>query len=205
MQPETENLSQTRSKSSLLSNIFITLLLIVGGIIAGYFHSITQPQQWKVTAKLAHPKITDLGNYFSLYSTYSIVQNDGKSDPNLEKNITEAVFNEFTKTITAEDNRQQFLKNHSIVKQIAEVHYKSTNEIALDLGENLLFDPNENTLSLVLVNPEQAVKLLNDFLSQSTNLARREINNDLIAKWKFLFQNVKQSADANLGKAGKES
>lgn len=53
------------------------------------------------------------------------------------------------------------------------------------------------------MNPNQAVQVLNAYLEINTAQSRKALNDDLIAKWKFLFQNVKQSADANLGESWK--
>lgn len=194
---------QTPKKSGLVIGLAMSAVLVLAGLGGGYFWAASQPQQWKASAKFDVPKVADLGNYFSLYSTYQLVQNDGKADPNLEKNAAEASYNEFKRLLTTLDNRQQFLANNATVKQVAEVYNKPLNDMVNQLSEKLHFDETTNTLSFSMSNPELAVRVLNEFITQNTTQAREALNNDLIAKWKFLFQNVKQSAEANLGESWK--
>lgn len=179
-----------------LGTLFMAL-----GLGSGYFYAQSQPKQWKANAVLEAPKVADLGNYFSLYSTYHLVQNDGKADPNLEKSVAENAYTEFKRSLNATDLRKQFLTENAIVKQIADVNYQPLNETVNHLTEKLQFDEQTNTLSLTLVNPEQAVKMLEQFIIFHQGQTRTALNNDLIAKWRFLFQNVKQSAEANLGES----
>lgn len=195
--------TQNTAKSGFVASLLAIVILTAAGAGTGYWYANSQPQQWKASAKFEAPKVADLGNYFSLYSTYTLVQNDGKADPGLEKNISEAAFAEFIRQIASPDSRQQFLSNNPIVKQIAEVHYKPVAEVVNQLSEKLQFDPADNSLSLALVNPNQATQILTDFINLNTEQSRKVLNDDLIAKWKFLFQNVKQSADANLGDSWK--
>ncbi|AGH39271.1 hypothetical protein F542_2650 [Bibersteinia trehalosi USDA-ARS-USMARC-188] len=195
--------TQNTVKSGFMTSFLTALILAASGAGAGYWHATSQPQQWKATAKFEAPKVADLGNYFSLLSTYTLVQNDGKADPNLEKNVTQGAFTEFTRQLASADNRQQFLSNNAIIKQIAEVHNKPLNEVVNQLSEKLQFNPADNSLSFALVNPTQSVQVLNEFIALTTEQSRKVLNDDLVAKWKFLFQNVKQSADANLGESWK--
>lgn len=192
---------QKPKQNSFLASLLITAIFTAAGVGGAYLHADNQPKQWKATAKLEAPKVADLGNYFSLFSTYNLVQNDGKADPNLEKTVSESAFADFKKQLTSADSRQQFLRENTIVKQIAEVHNKSLDEVVNQLSEKLQFNEADNSLSLSLVNPNQAVQVLNDFIEINTAQSRKSLNDDLIAKWKFLFQNVKQSADANLGES----
>lgn len=201
---EQEQIQNTQpKKSNVFTSLLITAIFTAAGVGAAYWYVNNQPQQWKATAKLEAPKVADLGNYFSLISTYNLVQNDGKADPNLEQNVTENAFADFKKQLTSADTRQQFLRENAIVKQIAEVHNKPLDEVVNQLSEKLHFNEVDNSLSLALVNPNQAVQVLNEYLELNTTKSRKALNDDLIAKWKFLFQNVKQSADANLGESWK--
>lgn len=188
------------SKPQNLIGLLLTLLLfIVAGVGGGYFYADMQPKRWKASAVFELPQAADLGNYFALYHTYTLVQQDGKIDPNLEKQVSEDSYAEFQRVLLALDSRRQFLSENVIVKQIADVHYLPLNEVVNKLSDALHFDPNTRTLSLALVNPEQAGKLLTQFIVFTREQVRTSLNNELIAKWKFLFQNVKQSAEANLG------
>lgn len=194
---------QTQKKSGLVGSLVAAAVFVAAGVGGGYFFAQSQPQQWKATAKFEAPKVAELGNYYSLFNTYSLVQNDGKADPTIEKTVTDAAYAEFTRLLTSEESRKQFLTNNALVKQIAAVYNKPLNEMVNQLADKLQFDATNNTLSFVLANHEQAVQILNEFTNLNTEQARKALNDDLIAKWKFLFQNVKQSADANLGESWK--
>lgn len=195
--------TNTPKKSGILGSLVVAAILTAAGAAGGYWHANNQPQQWKATAKFEAPKVADLGNYFSLFSTYSLVQNDGKNDPALEKTVTDEAFATFKRVITSPEKRQQFLSNNAIVKQIAEVHNQSLNDTVNRLSDKLQFNEADNSLSLSLANPNQAAQILSAFIAQNTEESRKLLNDELVAKWKFLFQNVKQSADANLGESWK--
>lgn len=191
--------NEVPKKQGKFIDFSVGAFLIALGLGVGYFYVDTQPKQWKASAIFEAPRVAELGNYFSLYSTYHLVQNEGKSDPNLEKVVADNAYAEFKRALNAPDARKQFLTDNGIVKQIADVHYQSLNETVSRLSEKLHFDDSSNTLSLTLTNPELATKMLEQYIVYSQNMVRNTLNNDLIAKWKFLFQNVKQSAEANLG------
>lgn len=193
--------AQTSNRKGIVIDLLFGTFLILLGLGGGYFYAQSQPKQWKATTILEAPKVADLGNYFALYNTYHLVQHDGKADPQLENSVTQAAYAEFKRAINAQDARKQFLTDNALVKQIADVHYLPLNEIVYRIDEKLQFDEASNTLSLSLANPEQAAKILTQFLAFQQGRVRTALNNELIAKWKFLFQNVKQSAEANLGES----
>lgn len=191
--------NEPRQSRGFFTDFLISGLLILLGLGAGYFYAQSQPKLWKATAVFDAPKVAELGNYFSLYSTYQLVQNDGKADPNLETTVAESAYAEFKRALSTADLRRQFLTENAIVKQIADVHYQPLNETVNRLSEQLHFDEYSNTLSLTLVNPEQAAKILEQLIAFHRQRVIDSLNNELVAKWKFLFQNVKQSAEAKLG------
>lgn len=180
-------------------SFFVSLLCAVIGAGIGAFFAQHLPHYVKVSARFEAPKIADLGNYYSLLQTYTLVQNDGKTTPTLEQSAVETAYAEFQKALAAPDVKRAFLANHPTVKQIAEVYHQPVEPFAEVLAEKLVFDLPSNTLRFSLVNPTQATQVLNDFIALHTDRTRQLLNNDLISKWKFLFQSVKQSADANLG------
>lgn len=194
---------QTNSpkKSGILGSLVAVAILTAAGAVGGYLHANNQPQQWKATAKFEAPKVADLGNYFSLYSTYTLVQNDGKNDPELEQKVANEAFSAFQRQLNSEANRKEFLSNNATVKQIAEVHNLPLAEVVNRLSDKLKFNETDNTVSFALVNPKQAELVLAEFIALNTEQSRKTLNDDLVAKWKFLFQNVKQSAEANLGES----
>ncbi|MBF0785072.1 hypothetical protein E4T80_06265 [Muribacter muris] len=188
-----------KPKTSLLSNILILVFFIGLSVGAGWLHLATQPQEWRVSARFDAPKVAELGNFYSLKSTYRQVQNDGNALPHNEQEITAAAFDEFKQRLTALDDRLEFLTNNTLVQQTAAVNHQPTAVFARQLAEKLKFDSATGTLSFQLVNPDHAATVLSDFIQKSSLKARENLNNDLIQQWKLLFQQVKQSADANLG------
>lgn len=190
---------QQRGTSGIFLSFLFMLLLVGVGLCAGYFYAFSQPTQWKVSAQFEPPKVAELGNYYSLYNTYSIVQNDGKSDPNLEQTTTQLSFAEFTKSLGSHEAAQVFFSQNVLVKQIAAAYYQTPAQAAKQMVGALHFDSVSNRLSIVLANPEQGVQILNEYINHHTEQVRNSLNTDLISKWKVLFQNVKQSAEANLG------
>lgn len=181
---------------------FLTMLFsLLLGISLGVLFAYSQPTYWKITARFEAPKVSDLGNYYSLLQTYTLVQNDGKSDPELEQKAIKIVYTEFKKSLNTPDVRLQFLNNHPIIKQIAAAYNKPLEQLVKELATKIEFEPQNEALSFALINPTQAIVLLNDFITFHTEKTRLALNNDLVSKWKFLFQNVKQSAEANLGES----
>lgn len=192
---------QTSPKSSGFAPFLTMFFSLLLGIGLGVLFAYNQPTYWKATARFESPKVSDLGNYYSLLQTYTLVQNDGKSDPELEQKAIEIVYTEFKKSLNAPDVRLQFLNNHPIIKQIAAAYNKPVEQLATELATKIEFEPQNEALSFALINPAQATVLLNEFIAFHTEKTRLALNNDLISKWKFLFQNVKQSAEANLGES----
>lgn len=190
---------QQRGTSGIFLSFLFTLLFVGLGLLAGYFYAFSQPAQWKVSTQFEPPRVAELGNYYSLYNTYSIVQNDGRTDPNLEQTTTQLSFIEFTKSLGSTEAAQAFLSENALVKQMAAAYYQSPAQTAKQLAGSLRFDSASNTLSVVVTNPEQGVQILNEYIAHRTEQVRTNLNTDLISKWKVLFQNVKQSAEANLG------
>lgn len=193
--------TENRHRSGMLIALLLMIIFVLIGLGAGYFHANTQPKQWKVTANFEVPKVAELGNYYALYGIYDLVQNDGKSTPNLEQIAAEQSYGEFKKALTAADHRYQFMVENPLVKQIAAAYNRPLPEMAREFADKLQFDATKGSLSFTLVNPEQASQILNEFIALQTLQTRNLLNNDLISKWKFLFQNVKQSADANLAES----
>ncbi|MDO9735384.1 transporter, partial [Glaesserella parasuis] len=75
---------------------------------------------------------------------------------------------------------------------------------AQQLASSFHFNEATNTLSTTLINPNEAVTLLTDFIAFSTLQTRADLNTELITKWKVLFQQVKQLAETSTGTAQQE-
>lgn len=194
----TEQVQKTNSKTGkLFSSLFILILLGALGAVVGWFGTNLQPKQWKAEAQFEAPKVVDLGNYYSLLSTYNLLK--GETASNTDSTLTTSVYNEFTRNIKSPDVLQQFLTKTELVKQQAAAQNKPTSIMAHEVAQQFRFDEVTNILSVTLINPEEATKLLNEFVIFSTIQARSTLNSELIAKWKILFQQVKQMSESNLG------
>ncbi|MDH2998274.1 hypothetical protein A1D22_10290 [Pasteurellaceae bacterium LFhippo2] len=187
--------------SKFFLNLIIALLLSAVGAGAGWFMSNSMlPAQWKATAQFEQPKVVDLGNYYALYSTYTLVKSD-KPATELDKEMSDNSYSEFKRTVTLPNIINSFLVQTDVVKSTAKVESKAVDEIAQRFADGFVFQNDSNTLSITTNNPDHSVELLNQFIAFSTLQARTTLNNELIAKWKILFQQVKQSAEQKLGES----
>ncbi|AHG72364.1 Lipopolysaccharide chain length determinant protein [Mannheimia sp. USDA-ARS-USMARC-1261] len=190
---------------------FLVLILFaaIGGG-AGYGLSYSQPEKWKVTAQFEQPNVPDLGNYYSLLSTYHFLSSSTPelSNQTVQKEAVEQVYEEFKRNLTSADLLQAYLVESEVVKLKAQVEKKSTAIVAAELVEQFSFQKDVATsadnLSLTLENAEDAQKLLTDFIPLVNTQARERLNADLIAKWKVLFQQIKTASELNVGAKGNQ-
>lgn len=187
---------------TLFYRLLVVLLLTAIGAAAGYGLSYSQTEKWKVTAQLEQPVVPDLGNYYSLLSTYSFL-NTNSQDANLQKDVLDEVYTEFKRNLTSADLLQNYLAQTEAVKLKAQLENKSPAMMASQLAAHFSFakDPaiSADNFSFVSENPEEAQKLLSEFILLANSQAREKLNADLIAKWKVLFQQIKAAAELNLG------
>lgn len=190
---------------TLFYRLLVVLLLTAIGAAAGYGLSYSQTEKWKVTAQLEQPVVPDLGNYYSLLSTYSFL-NTNSQDANLQKDVLDEVYTEFKRNLTSADLLQNYLAQTEAVKLKAQLENKSPAMMASQLAAHFSFakDPaiSADNFSFVSENPEEAQKLLSEFILLANSQAREKLNADLIAKWKVLFQQIKAAAELNLGAQG---
>ncbi|AUI67206.1 transporter [Glaesserella australis] len=158
-----------------------------------------QPVKWKAEAQFEAPKVVDLGNYYSLLSTYNLLKGETSATATADAALTNSVYQEFIRDLKSPDVLQQFLIQSEKVKKQASDKNQPTSLVAQEIARQFKFDDTANTLSLTLLNPEEASTLLADFVIFSTMKARSTLNSELIAKWKILFQQTKQMAESNLG------
>lgn len=190
---------------------FLVLILFaaIGGG-AGYGLSYTQPEKWQVTAQFEQPSIPDLGNYYSLLSTYRFLSSNTPelSSQASQKDAVEQAYEEFKRNLNSADLLQAYLLENEVVKLKAQVEKKSTAIVAAELVEQFSFQKDVTTsadnLSLTLENAEDAQKLLTDFIPLVNTQAREKLNADLIAKWKVLFQQIKTASELNVGAKGNQ-
>ncbi len=196
----TEQVQKTQSSiGKFLVSLLVLLFLSVLGAGAGWVGATMQPAKWKAEAQFEAPKVVDLGNYYSLLSTYNLLKGETPETTMADMALTNSVYQEFTRDLKSPDVLQQFLTQSEKVKQQATAKNQPTSVFAQEIARQFKFDDATNTLSLTLLNPEEASMLLNDFIVFSTMKSRSTLNADLIAKWKILFQQTKQMAESNVG------
>lgn len=190
---------------------FLVLILFTAiGAGLGYCLSYSQPEKWKVTAQFEQPNVPDLGNYYSLLSTYHFLSSSTPelSNQTVQKESVEQVYEEFKRNLNSADLLQAYLLENEVVKLKAQVEKKSTAIVAAELVEQFSFQKDVATsadnLSLTLENAEDAQKLLTDFIPRVNTQAREKLNADLIAKWKVLFQQIKTASELNVGAKGNQ-
>lgn len=188
--------AQHSSVGQFFTSLFLLLLLSVIGAGAGWFGATTQPTYWKAEAQFESPKVTDLGNYYSLHNTYNLLKGDATANDLV---IITTAYKEFVRNIKSPDILQHFLVQNEMVKQSAMRQNRPASIEAQQFAAAFHFDEVTNSLSITLLNPDEAVKLLADFIAFNTLQTRSVLNNELITKWKILFQQVKQLAETSSG------
>lgn len=197
MQNEIQPAKTTSLFATFAKNVLILTACVGIGAGAGWGLAGTQTPQWQSTTKLASPTIVELGNYYSLATTYALVK--GEKMAEVESAITEKSYAEFKRQLTSPDQLKQFLITSETVKLQATTKNLPIDTVAQQMAQAFNFDEKQNQLSVTLENPENAKTLLADFISFTTLQTRALLNNELIQKWKVLFQQVKQAAEINLG------
>ncbi|MDW0616662.1 LPS chain length-determining protein [Mannheimia haemolytica] len=196
---------------TLFYRLLVLILFAAIGAGAGYGLSYTQPEKWKVTAQFEQPTIPDLGNYYSLLSTYHFLNSNSQeaNSQTAQQQASEQVYAEFKRNLTSADLLQTYLLQTEAVKLKAQVAKKSPAVVVAELVEQFRFEKDMATsadnVSLIAENAEEAQKLLADFIPLVNTQARDKLNADLIAKWKVLFQQIKTASELNInGKQGSQ-
>ncbi|MGX3066854.1 hypothetical protein [Ursidibacter arcticus] len=178
-------------------SLFIFILLTLIGSAIGCKSSEFQSEQWQAEVKLEEPVVQDLGNYYALATTYDFLQ--GKS----ERRLTNNVYQEFLLNLSSQDVLTAFLAQHEIVKKYASDHKQLVEAVLPHFIEGFAsvlpkYNDSSNA-TFTWQNAEQAKILLNDYIQFAGVKARESLNGELITKWKVLFQQVKFSAENQLG------
>lgn len=182
---------------AFVKNVLILTACVGIGAGAGFGLAGSQTPMWQSTMKFEAPTIVELGNYYALATTYALVQGDKMAD--VEQNLTQKSYREFTRNLHSADQLKRYLVASETVKQQATVKNLPIDTVAQQTATAFKFDEPTSQLSVTLENPEKAKKLLSDFVDFTTLQTRAILNNELIQKWKVLFQQVKQASEHNLG------
>ncbi|PRM48675.1 hypothetical protein [Haemophilus influenzae] len=177
----------------ILSFLFI---LIGGGL--GFAGAHVHPIKWQVRAQFEAPKINELGNYFSLFSTYSLVSGDADAVNmvKIERKATDSAYHEFTKILNSSAQLMAFLNQSDFVKARA----KLENETVQQIASHFKFSQENNLDQFILssFDRDEVDQLFVEYIRYVNNQARQTLNNELITKWKSLFEQVKNAADAKI-------
>lgn len=184
-------------KKLILSLLFIVLGGGIGATIAHFY-----PPKWQVSVQFDTPKMDELGNYFSLYSTYSLVSGDADAVDmtKVEKKATEAAYQEFSTLLSSPAQLEAYLAQSPFVKSLATIEQISEQETAKKLTAHFQFD-NQNghvQFTLTSFDRQEVDSLFVDYIRYINQQARDTLNKGLIDKWKALFGQVKQAAEAKI-------
>ena len=206
----------------LLRYLFTLILCIVIGVAGGFGLSSLQTPIWKATAEFEPPKVLELGNYYTLFSTYTFLNggdsvsyhviSDEKGAFSLAPEVgrkaedlaTQGSYNEFKRNLISPDVLVAFLAQTETVKLKAQLANQPIATTAQRLADQFVFQAASKTqpfdrLSVNSENPEEAHKLLSDFITFANQQTRQTLNAELVAKWKNLFQQIKSAAEIKLG------
>lgn len=176
---EMDKLSQPPFSGKTFAKKWANLTACIAlGAAVGFGLSHLPKTQWRASAQFDLPTVSELGNYYSLASTYLLLQGD--SQANHDQRLSEKSYAEFKRNLLSPDLQRAFFR-----------------EKVADYA--LQFDDKTQRLSLTLDNPNQVEPLLNAFVEQANKRSRVVLNGELIDKWKVLFQQVKSAAEHNLG------
>lgn len=186
----------------MIKKLSTLILLAAIGAGLGAATAYYQPKQWQVQAQFKAPKMETLGNYFSLLSTYGLVSGDTEAADisKMERKVADTAFALFSQNLTASEPRIAFFSSQPSVQLRANLEGLSAQSFAQKLTQQLKVVPNGNTLDVTFssYNLADVNNLFGEYLEVVNTDTRTSLNNELISKWKALFQQVKTAADAKL-------
>lgn len=186
----------------MFRKIFAILILTAVGAGVGFGGTQIMPTKWQATAQFEKPKVQELGNYFSLFSTYSLVSGDSIAADvsKVEEKAVGSAYVEFKRRLMAKDELVAFLARNETVKAKALAESQNVQEVAKQLADQVQFSSlnGVDELTITLDSAEQASGLMNTYLQALNQQVKTVLNDELAAKWKALFQQVKTAADAKI-------
>lgn len=182
---------------SFIKKLVIVILLTAIGTAAGWFISHQQKAVWRSSAQFDAPTISELNNYYNLATTYALVQN-GNTE-NLATILVNKSFAELKRNLKSEDVAKNFVAQSERLKKEAEARGLSLGKTIDMFTKSLSFEDKSNTVHLVWDSADNAQQLLSDFVDFVTLQTRLTLNQELIDKWKVLFQQIKVATETNLG------
>ena len=167
--------------------IWILLSAVVGMTIAGIY-AFTAKEQWTSKAEVIAPKLSDLGDYFTLRREYARILN-GEVDTNGIASGLFGKFNQFTESL---DKRREFLESSELYREVLDgkSELEIRNIISNLATKNIIITKPDakkepdligRRISLSAETGEFSQKALSEFINFNSKLAYQEdIDNFLI-------------------------
>ena len=107
----------------------------------------------------------------------------------IERKATDSAYHEFTKILTSSAQLVAFLNQSDFVKARAKVE----NETVQQIASHFKFSQENNLNQLILssFDRKEEDQLFVEYIRYVNNQARQTLNNELITKWKSLFEKRK--------------
>lgn len=169
------------------SKLLIIACSILGLVIAGAY-AFTAKEQWTSEAYVSEPQLDSNHDYLSLLRNFGHIKNGAPID---QQKLTEDIFNSFIKEVTSLDNRNKFIVNSKLYKQLAAdltneqekrilLNNISTKNLAIDQsGQNEI--SSYYKISFSADTPTAAQETLTSYLDWVGNLSKK----NLIDKFNF--------------------
>ncbi|MGQ0285581.1 chain-length determining protein [Pasteurellaceae bacterium 22721_9_1] len=192
---------------TFLKNILTILLLSAIGAGIGYGVNSLKKEQWQAEVQLEKPRVEQLGTYYSLSSMYQTLTEDKTT----EKDTALLVYSAFKKQAQSYDHLQTFWQNQEFYKQrqtnmperdaaLLQELIENTKFIAGDEGQHI-----PDSIQITLDNPKQAVEVLANFVDYTSSTAKSVLYNELIIKWKNLFNQINLAVKANQNNSSQDA
>lgn len=200
------------------ATLILTTVIGVGGALGLTY---LQTPMWKLVAQFEQPKVSELGNYYALYSTYHFLNGgdnvtyhvlDDKGMLSLvptvsqkaEELAVQGAYTEFKRNLASADLLVNFLAQTELVKLKAQLENQPITVMAQQMAKQFAFESGSKNqpsdrLSVLSDDPEETSQLLSQFIAFANQQTKQTLNAELITKWKVLFQQVKTAAEIKLG------
>lgn len=184
-----------------IKGLIITICVGAVGALVGYGATYAMKEQWRVEVEIQPPKVEQLGNYYALDSMYQLIsENKTALEANAAQQVSEKVYQNFKQLFQSYDYLANFWKNSQFYQQRQTNIAERDEALLQQLIESTQFsagDASKNQpdrILLTLDNPKQALELMVLFVNDINNSNRKLVYQDLIVKWKTLFNQVNLAA-----------
>lgn len=180
-----------------MKKIIIVFVSIVLFSLIGLSSSYIIKPTWTVESEIGKPQVNSLGNYYALFSMYHLLI--GKTDE--IDQINDIVYTELKHQAFSYDVKRQFWEQSDYYKQ----KLTGDNKVDLIFLEKLInsinYSSNADTIviRIELDNPKQSFEESVKFIEKVNLNTRENLYNDLIHKWKTLFEQVNLASQLKLG------